>query len=499
MKKRILILSVYVCLIPVTCQAEEKATLTKEQKSAYRQIVKQAEAIYGSYTLRVDGNIQYAEGVCYLELKDMDEDDMPELLIVHNSGEENEYGDRSPENYQYDLWTYREGSAEFLETDILRYSNGGWPSVSWTEYDGKIYLVTNCHDTMGEEFHGFLEDGTFGVVEKLSWEYDGSDTGSLNDKIIDIDTVTKEQEYRMEKSYAFGLYYENGDQGAQIVNQVKKQLDFAEPVTDKTMNVMLETTRDGYDGYGIIRGYDENETIIWQTVTEKFPMTEFEPVREIGIYDGFYYYVESGTVVKLNLKDGTVVWKNTDGAGNAVDFVFGEDGILYLCGSYGPVFMAIDSDGMTLKRIEQFNATDYWPYQLVYNVEYIDVLMEQCVSGSGYRVNLKDYCYELLESTEDISQYPAEVQNDSVSDFYGIWCYGSKGIEDAENYAETMRQNGYEAQVFLTTDWSNLNAEAYWVVTAGVYSSEADAYDALPGVQNWCADAYVKYSGNWLG
>lgn len=117
------------------------------------------------------------------------------------------------------------------------------------------------------------------------------------------------------------------------------------------------------------------------------------------------------------------------------------------------------------------------------------------MSGSGYRVYLDDYDYWLLESPGGSN----EVQDTGHSEFYGIWCYGSRGWEDAENYAETMRQNGYDAQVFLTTDWSNLNTDPYWVVTAGQYASEEAAYQALPSVQNWCADAYVKYSGNWQG
>ena len=469
--------------------------LTEKQKAAYRQVVKQAEDRYGSYTLRNDENIQYAEGVCYLELKDMNQDGISELLIVHNSGEKTEYGYRKPESYQYDLWTYRDEKAEFLETDILRYSNGGWPSVCWTEYGGKTYLVSNCHDAMGEEFHGFLEDGTFGVAEQIYWEYEGAENGYLNDEEISMDSLREEQQYRMENAYGTGLYYENGDQGAQIVNRVKKQLNFADSTQSETTDVKMETVVEGHDGYGIIRGYDEEGNITWQVITAKFPMTEFTPVKEIGIFQGFYYYEESGTVVKLNLSDGSVVWKNTDGAGNAVASVFGEDGKLYVCGSYGPDFMEIDADGITLKRIEHFSTTDYWPYQMIYTTEYVDVLMENCVSGSGYRVYLDDYDYWLLESPGGSN----EVQDTGYSEFYGIWCYGSRGWEDAENYAETMRQNGYDAQVFLTTDWSNLNTDPYWVVTAGQYASEEAAYQALPSVQKWCADAYVKYSGNWQG
>ena len=67
MMKKIILLSMIFCLMPFTCQAENDTQV----KEAYRQIVKQAETIYGSYTLRRDANIQYAEGVCYLELKDI--------------------------------------------------------------------------------------------------------------------------------------------------------------------------------------------------------------------------------------------------------------------------------------------------------------------------------------------------------------------------------------------------------------------------------------------
>lgn len=246
--------------------------------------------------------------------------------------------------------------------------------MCWTEYGGKTYLVTNCHDAMGEEFHGFLEDGTFGVAEQIYWEYEGAENGYLNDEEISMDALTEEQQYRMENAYGTELYYENGDQGAQIVNRVKKQLKFADSSQTETTDVKMETVVEGHDGYGIIRGYDEEGNIIWQVITAKFPMTEFTPVKEIGIFQGFYYYEEGGMVVKLNLSDGSVVWKNTDGAGNAAASVFGEDGKLYICGSYGPDFMEIDADGVTLKRIEHFSTTDYWPYQMSYTTEYVDVL-----------------------------------------------------------------------------------------------------------------------------
>ena len=83
--------------------------------------------------------------------------------------------------------------------------------------------------------------------------------------------------------------------------------------------------------------------------------------------------------------------------------------------------------------------------------------------------------------------------------FYGIWCYGSKESADAYNYANSLNNAGFEAEVFLTTDWSNLNTESYYVVTADTYGTEGEATANLAAVQSFCSDAYVKYSGNYQG
>ena len=90
-------------------------------------------------------------------------------------------------------------------------------------------------------------------------------------------------------------------------------------------------------------------------------------------------------------------------------------------------------------------------------------------------------------------------QQSATTPFYGIWCYGGKSEEDADAYAQSMRSSGYDAQVFVTTDWSNLNPEKFYVVTAGIYQSESEANAALASAQSFCADAYVKYSGDFQG
>ncbi len=48
------------------------------------------------------------------------------------------------------------------------------------------------------------------------------------------------------------------------------------------------------------------------------------------------------------------------------------------------------------------------------------------------------------------------------------------------------------AQVFVTKDWSNLNPEKFYVVTAGIYQSESEANAALASAQSFCADALCE-------
>ena len=83
--------------------------------------------------------------------------------------------------------------------------------------------------------------------------------------------------------------------------------------------------------------------------------------------------------------------------------------------------------------------------------------------------------------------------------FYGIWCYASKDSDEAESYAEYLESVCEEPEVLLSSDWSNLNSEPYYVVTAGRYETEEEAKEALDEVQSVCDGAYVKYSGEYLG
>lgn len=130
------------------------------------------------------------------------------------------------------------------------------------------------------------------------------------------------------------------------------------------------------------------------------------------------------------------------------------------------------------------------------------------ISGISYikfkRMEFEQESPEITEdqNNSDSSDFVEIHQSEEttfLAPFYGIWCYGSKGADDAYSYANSLSNAGFSAGVYLTTDWSNLNAESYYVVTAGEYETEGEANANLAAVQIFCPDAYIKYSGNYQG
>ena len=99
------------------------------------------------------------------------------------------------------------------------------------------------------------------------------------------------------------------------------------------------------------------------------------------------------------------------------------------------------------------------------------------------------------EICPDDGRDSAEIETNAQTPFYGIWCQAAKSLSEAQGYANELSAQGIWSTVFVTTDWSNLNPEMWYVVSAGVYGSEEQAQARLPEVQRVYPEAYVKYSG----
>lgn len=91
-------------------------------------------------------------------------------------------------------------------------------------------------------------------------------------------------------------------------------------------------------------------------------------------------------------------------------------------------------------------------------------------------------------------------QSVKTEPFYGVWCFGSKDVSEAIQFIETLSSSGITGKLCNSSEWSNLNQEKFYVVSAGEYKTEEEAKDALKKVKELgYSDAYVKYSGDLIG
>lgn len=86
-----------------------------------------------------------------------------------------------------------------------------------------------------------------------------------------------------------------------------------------------------------------------------------------------------------------------------------------------------------------------------------------------------------------------------TTSFWGVWALASKDRGLADEFAASARQANYDAAVFITSEWGNLNSEPWYAVSLCCADSEADANTVLERAKReGYADAYVKHSGDRL-
>ena len=93
-------------------------------------------------------------------------------------------------------------------------------------------------------------------------------------------------------------------------------------------------------------------------------------------------------------------------------------------------------------------------------------------------------------------QLPESAATVSSQGFWGVWIGAFGTYEEAERYMVAARGAGLPADVFLTTDWNNLNSDPYYVVSVGTSAAESIAAELCDmAKKRGYPDAYVKFTG----
>lgn len=240
--------------------------------------------------------------------------------------------------------------------------------------------------------------------------------------------------------------------------------------------------------------YDINKDGTYELIISRFDY-DCDAICDVYTYgdNAFVNVMEAGERWGFDIKkDGTIYESKSGGAGCSATckYILGE-------GQTGLIFQ------------EEFGYDGF--YNEANPFYYTDVMHEQEDYSSYTSISENDYNAYITEQEEEesIGYYKKTferyiINNDSaqpydtesdLNEFYGIWVYGSKDQQEAQDFAQQVKQNGFDGQVYVSTDWSNLNQEKWYVVTAGTYYSESEAKNALDEVKLIYADAYVKYSG----
>ncbi len=109
---------------------------------------------------------------------------------------------------------------------------------------------------------------------------------------------------------------------------------------------------------------------------------------------------------------------------------------------------------------------------------------------------------ELDDDTYGIYEEPdVSVSSFESGEYYGVFVASFKTTDECLDTEMKLDDAGYRlCPIVYTPDFSELNPEPYYVVTAGMYSSKKDAEDTLADVKAaGFKDAYVKFAGTYTG
>ena len=276
------------------------------------------------------------------------------------------------------------------------------------------YLTQAEENTSGGENDGFEEDGSvdFGAADGAS---------NTEDTVLEDGTVQHKSLYG---TVTFKLEYQDGGQSL----------------------------------YGVIRAEDISGAVLWEQSTDSYMCAGYAQVTDLGIHGNRYYYEEGGTIVAIRIEDGAVLWKSVQALG-APRCCFGEGDMIYLCGYYGPDFVALDRTGEALQYINSLDADFAYTTAIWYEAGTVYVTKDGSASGQSAKTFSVDVSWMEPEQTEENGKETEIKGENSDTEKSGTEDGRTANQENEEEMLteDSVKTEGQQEETVTYDDWIRLN------------------------------------------
>ena len=276
------------------------------------------------------------------------------------------------------------------------------------------YLTQAEENTSGGEDDGFEEDGSvdFGAADGAS---------NTEDTVLEDGTVQHKSLYG---TVTFKLEYQDGGQSL----------------------------------YGVIRAEDISGAVLWEQSTDSYMCAGYAQVTDLGIHGNRYYYEEGGTIVAIRIADGAILWKSVQALG-APRCCFGEGDMIYLCGYYGPDFVALDRTGEALQYINSLDADFAYTTAIWYEAGTVYVTKDGSASGQSAKTFSVDVSWMEPEQTEENGKEIEIKGENSDTEKSGTEDGRTANQENEEEMLteDSVKTEGQQEETVTYDDWIRLN------------------------------------------
>lgn len=225
-----------------------------------------------------------------------------------------------------------------------------------------------------------------------------------------------------------------------------------------TVTFKLEYQDGGQSLYGVIRGEDISGAVLWEQSTDSYMCAGYAQVTDLGIHGNRYYYEEGGTIVAIRIEDGAVLWKSVQALG-APRCCFGEGDMIYLCGYYGPDFVALDRTGEALQYINSLDADFAYTTAIWYEAGTVYVTKDGSASGQSAKTFSVDVSWMEPEQTEENGKETEIKGENSATEKSGTEDERTANQENEEEILteDNVKTEGQQEETVTYDDWIRLN------------------------------------------